>query len=132
MPPAPAGPPDLRVTPVGIEGQVAFRVLPTADRRASDFLDAFRSSLERGIPPRPQSPEERFQIIRAGISCFSTSRQAENKAKRLGLGDYVAELHLPPGQGVCLARWGGRGHMTVWGEAVKLASAVVDIVRIEH
>ena len=126
----PPMPSDLRVVAVLGEGRTVYRVVESDDPASGDFLDSFRSSYELGLPPRRSSPEERFRAIHMGISCFSTARQAEKVAVRWGLGDYVAELLLPGDRGFRLARWGSRGHMTVWGDPVKLSEATVDIVRI--
>lgn len=125
-------PSELRVLPVIGEDHVVYRAVATDDRNSDAYLESFKSSHELGIPPRPSSPEERFRIIHMGISCFSTHRQAEKVARRWGFADYVAELHLPPDEGYSYARWGSRGHMTVWGDPVKLSETPVDIVRIEE
>lgn len=128
---APLGPDQLEVLPVVDEGTVVYRVVRVGDPKAQAFLDSFKSSHERGVPPRPRSPEERFRIVHMGISCFLTARSAAKVGERWGLGTHVAELRLPPNDGFSLARWGSPGHVTVWAEPVKLVRAVVDIVSIE-
>jgi hypothetical protein len=125
-------PSELRVVPVTGEDWVVYRAVETDDRAAETYLGSFKSSYELGLPPRRWSPEERFRIIHMGISCFATARQAERVAVRWSLGDYVAELHLPPDEGFSYARWGSRGHMTVWGDPVKLSETATDIVRIQE
>lgn len=82
------------------------------------------------MPPRRGSPEERFCLIHNGVSFFRTRRQAEKVAMKYELGDYIAEVHLQPDQGICLAEWGSRGHVTAWGDAVKLACMTADIVPV--
>jgi hypothetical protein len=122
---------ELRVIPVD-EPRTVFRVVTTADRQTGDFVDSFKSSDALGLPPRRGSPEERFSLIHTGISCFRTQRQAEKVAARWGKGDFVAELRLVPGEGVCLAEWGSRGHVTVWADPVKLADMTVDIQAVSE
>jgi hypothetical protein len=122
----------LEVVPVEDAVRVVYRVVATADRNEAAFVDSFKSSHALGLPPRQGSPEERFGLIHAGISCFNTRRQAERIAQRWGLGSYIAEVHLAPGAGICLAKWGSAGHMTVWADPVKLAAMTVDIVSVEE
>jgi len=121
---------ELRVIPVEGEPRTVYRVVASPDRTDEEFIDSFRSSHARGLPPRTGSPEERFGLIHTGISCFETRRQAEKVAIRWGLGDHVAEVQLAPDEGICVAEWGSRGHMTVWGDPVKLADMTVDVVAV--
>jgi len=123
--------PTLHVMAVIGEDHVVYRAVETDDREVPALVDSFKSSYELGIPPRRWSPEERFRVIYMGISCFSTARQAEKVAVRWGKGDYIAQLHLPADEGFSFARWGSRGHMTVWGDPLKLSETAVDIVRIQ-
>ncbi|HEX4690200.1 MAG TPA: hypothetical protein VH276_05880 [Solirubrobacteraceae bacterium] len=122
----------LNVVPVEHEARVVYRVVATADRESSELVDSFKSSQMLGLPPRQGSPEARFNLIHSGISCFRTRRQAEKQALRWGLGDYVAEVQLQPGAGICLAEWGSRGHMTIWADAVKLRDMTVDIMAVRQ
>jgi len=124
-------PTDLHVVAVIGEDHVVYRAVETDDCEAPALVDSFKSSYELGIPPRRWSPEERFRVIHMGISCFSTARQAEKVAVRWGKGDYIAQLCLPADEGFSFARWGSRGHMTVWGDPLKLSETAVDIVRIQ-
>jgi len=120
----------LNVVPVEGQALVVHRVVLTPDREHPDFLTSFESSAERGLPPRTGSPEDRFHLIRTGISCFNTLRQAEKTARRLPAGEYVAVVELQPDVGVCVARWGGPGHMTVWYEATALAAMTTRVVDV--
>ena len=122
----------LEVLPIEAAVRVVYRVVATADRNDAAFVDSFKSSHALGLPPRQGSPEERFRLIHAGVSCFNTKRQAERIAQRWGLGSYIAEVRLAPGEGICFARWGSAGHMTVWADPVKLAAMTVDIVSVEE
>ena len=120
----------LNVVPIEVEPRVVYRVVTTDDRQSEDFVDSFRSSRELGIPPRRGSPEARFNLIHSGISCFNTHRQAEKVATKWGKGDFVAEVRLQPGEGICVAEWGSRGHVTVWADPVKLGDMTADIVPV--
>lgn len=73
---------ELRVRPVDGEPRTVYRVVASADRADAAFIDSFKSSYARGIPPRTGSPEERFGLIHTGISCFQTRSQAEKMAIR--------------------------------------------------
>jgi hypothetical protein len=122
---------ELHVVPVD-EPRTVYRVVTTDDRQHADYVDSFKSSEALGLPPRTGSPEERFGLIHTGISCFRTLRQAEKVAQKWGKGGFVAEVSLQPRQGICLAEWGSRGHVTVWGDPVKLADMTVDIEAVQE
>jgi hypothetical protein len=54
------------------------------------------------------------------------------RARGRNIGDYVARLRLRPDEGFDLADTGSRGHLTIWGDSVKLAASVVDIVPLQQ
>lgn len=122
----------LHVLPVDDNVIELYRVVTTADTKADQFVDCFKSSDELGIPPRSGSPEERFCLIHNGVSMFETAQQAAKVAIKWGKGDYVARVRLEPGHGICVAKWGSQGHMTVWGDPVKLAGMTVDTVAVSE
>ena len=48
-------------------------------------------------------------------------------------GDFVATIALAPDQGgLCTARWGAKGHMSLWGEPLTLLLCLTDIVRVDR
>jgi hypothetical protein len=121
---------ELTVVPVEGDERVVYRAVTTTDRQSDEFIECFKSSDELGLPPRKGSPEERFCLIHNGVSFYNTHRQAEKVAKRWGKGDFVAEVRLAPDQGICVAEWGSRGHVTVWSDPVKLAGMTADVVAV--
>lgn len=118
------------VRPVPDRGVVVFRVVATDDREAGAFIDSFKSNSALGKPPRPNSPEGDYLLVHQAISVFDYRYQAEAMARRFPLGDFVAALRLPGAQGLCMARWGSKGHLSLWGEALMLAQTAADIVRV--
>ena len=116
---------------------VVYRIVPTDDRDDPAFVDAFRSHRELGLPPRRHSPEATTPRIHEGISVFESKQIASEvelalRARGNTLGDFVAEVRLVSGQGFTLARWGSRGHLTIFGDAVTLSQAVTDTLPIEE
>ena len=108
-----------------------FRVVGSEDRESEEFRRSFMSSYELGKPPRPNSPEQRYTLIHRAISVFERRYQAAAMASAYPIGDFVATLRLPAGQGgFCTAKWGSEGHMSLWGEALMLAGTTADIVRV--
>jgi hypothetical protein len=120
----------LNVVPVEREPRVVYRAVTTDDFDSPELVESFKSSAALGLPPREDTPEERYEFIHGGISCWRTRRQAEKVAQRWGHGDFVAEVHLAPDEGIYLAAWGSRGHMTVRADPVKLRDMTVDIVAV--
>jgi hypothetical protein len=112
-----------------------YRVVRTADQVSPEFVDDFRSRSELGLPPRRNTPEDVHPQVHEGISVFR-SREALTRvimtARRAGrdLGGYVAELQLTADVGVTYHEWGSPGHLTLWGDAVKLSEAVVDTIEV--
>lgn len=88
------------------------------------------SSYELGNPPRPNSPQQRYTLIHRAVSVFERRYQAAAMANAYPIGDFVATLRLPADQGLCTARWGSAGHLSLWGEPLMLAQSATDIVRV--
>lgn len=121
-------PPELIVTPIAAGPAVeVWRAVATDDRESDAYVRSFMSSHERGKPMIPDSAEEVYRAIHMGISAFQECANAAWVAERFALGDFVAQLRLEPGKGFSYARWGANGHLTIWGDAVKLAASAVDI-----
>jgi hypothetical protein len=123
-------PPEEDIQPIELlEGEElrVFRIVRNADLNALEFVQSFRSHAELGLPPRPGSPELTHPLIYQGISVYESREAAVETARRFPqIGGYVAELLISPDSGVRYLRWGARGHLTLWGEAVKLALTAVD------
>jgi hypothetical protein len=113
------------------EELVVYRIVSTPDREAPAFTDAFRSRSELELPPRAYTPEAATPRVNEGISAFLTFEAAAETAQKFPrLGRFVASVRLVSGEGVTVAEWGARGHLTVFGDAVTLSQAVVDIVPV--
>jgi hypothetical protein len=123
-------PPEDNVEPIELtEGEelTVFRIVRNADMDAPEFVDSFRSHAELGLPPRRRSPEEDHPLLHEGVSVFESRQAAIETARRFPrIGNYVAELRIKPDSEIRYLRWGARGHLTLWGDAVKLALTAVD------
>jgi hypothetical protein len=101
----------------------------------SDLLDdpvlenSLKSNYELSEPPR--KVERLSTAVHMGISSYLSPRDAIDTARKFDkLGDYVAQVRLRPGRGFNYARTGHPGHLTVWGDPVKLLESVVDITPV--
>ena len=112
------------------EELVVYRIVQTDDPGSSEFIDSFRPRSERGLPPRAGTPEEKHPSLAEGISVYLTRHKAAKTARatRYRLGSFTAEVRLRANMGAEIAIWGSRGHLTVWGDPLILASAAADIV----
>lgn len=112
------------------EELVVFRIVRTGDLSAEEFSDSFRSHAELGIPPR--GPETTHPSIYDGISVYDTAEAAVATAQKFPrIGRYVAEMHLRAESGARYLRWGVRGHLTVWGDPIKLAETTVGTISVD-
>ena len=125
------GPPNLVVRPVPAGGLIVFRLVASDQRDSDAFLNSFKSNAALGKAPRRRSPEQSYILIHQGVSVFERRYQAEAMASRFPLGDFVATLRLESGLGLCTARWGSKGHFSLWGEPLTLLRCVADIVRVD-
>ena len=131
MRPPPPLPAELLVHEVPRDEEMTvFRIVTTDDTDSVAFIDSFRSHAELGIPPRRGSPEIAHPAIHRGISVLDRRERAVATAlKWRKLGDFVAAVRLDRVAGATYYIWERpRGHLTVWGDAVKLARATTDIV----
>jgi len=113
------------------EEMTVYRVVVTDVRDCDQFVDCFRSHAELGIPPRRNSPEIVNPAIYHGTSMQDRpDRAAASAIAYPRLGDFVAEVRLDEVAGATYWFWGPPGHLTVWGDAVKLAEATVDILSV--
>jgi hypothetical protein len=119
------------------EGEVCvvYRVVLTDDREDPAFVESFKSREARGLPPRSWTVEGPNPELAAGISAYLERQAAARTAQKAldrgaGFGEYVAEVRLEPAQGLEIAVWGPRGHLTIWGDPLTLARYAVDILPI--
>jgi hypothetical protein len=99
----------------------AYRVVDPAD-----VLASLRSNYERGKAPRRH--ERTATVIHMGLSFYSTEFGAARTAGRFPqIGSAVAAVRLDAGHGFNYAATGPGGHLTVWGDPVKLRLAIVAI-----
>ncbi len=96
-------------------------------------LEDFMSDEDLGEPPPEDADRQTLRMWR-GISVFATEAQARAKATRLPLGDYIAEVEVPPGADLKIERTGGkraRGHHTLWARPEEIARWVTSVVRVK-
>ena len=109
---------------------VVFRIVRIPDPAAEEYIESFKSHAVLGIPPR--GPEQTNPLIYEGISVYDTREAAVETARRVPrIGGHVAELRVRAETGARYARWGPRGHLTLWGDSLKLAQTTVDIMPID-
>lgn len=97
-------------------------------------MEDFRSDRESGKSPFRR--EKAFPELRDGMSAFKSEKAAraqwerirsaaESRGQQVRAGNYIAEVFLEPGEGFDVEDLGEPdGHLTIWGDAAKLASAV--------
>lgn len=105
------------------EELIVYRAVRTSDPADEAIIESFQSSRALGRPARKGSREETDEIIRDGISVFREVHQVP-----AFLGPYVAELRITRAHVTGCADWGSVGHLTVWGEAETLVSAIVRVI----
>jgi len=109
----------------------AFRVVLTDEQDDRTFLESFESNAVLGEQPR--GFEITHPLLHIGISTYQTRDAAEEKARQFPkLGRFVARLVLPSDAGITYARWGGRGHMTIWAEASRLVCCVAEVTPVSE
>ena len=95
----------------------------------------FASDLVAGRSPNGR--EQKFPILQGGMSAFRTRTLAERRWRgmrkravqdgdaEVARGSFIAELDLKPGADFYIEDLGeNQGHLTIWGDATKLAEAV--------
>jgi hypothetical protein len=117
------------------EELTVYRLVPTDDPSDAALLDAFRSRAELQLPPRTWTPEGEHPELNSGLSAFDTIEGARRTAlaaarRQKPLADFIAEVRLTPAAEAEIAVWGSRGHLTIWGDPIKLRDGVVDIVPV--
>ncbi len=124
------------------ETRDVYRFVHTARVDDSESLVRdFESDRERGKAQRGRA--RAIPELHDGMSVFrdlDLARErwrdiaaiARNRGEAVRVGDFVAQVRLTGGQAFSYEDPGDLdGHMTLWGDKVKLASCVVDIVPAE-
>ena len=121
------GPTRIVVGEIGVgERLTAWRIVRSDVAGDPVLLNSLRSHYELGEEPR--KIERSSTLIHMGISVYVNEGVAHGTAQRFpALGDYIARLVLKPGNGFNFARTGQPLHLTVWGDPVKLQTAIADI-----
>src|SRR3954464_13412073 len=109
-------PPEREIVAKPAAGQVLFRLVRDPGGRVEDF----RSPRDRS--PRRPVPSGTPWLLLVGVSMFDSLAGALAVARRRPA--WIAELRLPGGLGIHLARRGPPGHHTVWGEPRVLAGCI--------
>jgi hypothetical protein len=90
------------------------------------LLNSLRSNYELSHAPR--NIERSSTVIHMGISAYTRANTAEQTANKWSkLGGFIAEIDLVPGFGFNFAHTGFPGHLTIWGDPVKLHDAITAI-----
>jgi hypothetical protein len=100
--------------------RVRYRICRNRPAEHSDF----RSNHDIRKPPR--LAETRAAVLHMAVSMFETPGICSALIDRTGgrIGMAVAEVLLPVGHGVCVAKTGGPGHWSVWADAAVLLGGV--------
>jgi len=108
-------------------GYPIYRGVHTDDLDDPGLVDSFRSHYELQQPPRKW--EKELAIAHMGVSFFNDPVQVIRLSRAFPktVGEHVARVELVSGQGVNFALTAAKGHLTVWGDPVKLCERVVEI-----
>ena len=116
---------DIRVRVITAEMRL-YRACVAPDHPAQ--ADSFPSHYELRTPPR--GAELRAAVIHMAVSMFESADPCWSLIDRTRgrLGSHVAELRLPPGRGICVAKTGGPLHWSIWGQPSELHAAITNYV----
>lgn len=107
-----------------------YRVLDDETPTIEDFM----SDEALGEPP-PVNADQATLRMWQGVSVYATETQARNKALRLPIGNFIAELTIPPDAAVTALRTGGkraRGHYTLWGSPEEIMRWITRVVPVRE
>jgi hypothetical protein len=126
------GPERLTVLDVRISsGLQVFRIVRSEVEDDPALENSFRSHYE--LAWKPRGPERSSAVLHMGISVHVNSADAEGTARRFRkIGGYVAQLVLRPGNGFNYAHTAQPGHLTVWGDPLKLCASIDRIRPVAH
>lgn len=132
----------LRRLPIEAERR-AFRFVGTDSIDPADLAPWFISDREDG--KEPDSREREYPELQDGCSMYGTERAAQIRwagmrknaiyhgEQDVRVGAHIAELVLKPEEGFDIEDRDKRDqHLTVWGEAAKLAASVCRVFRAER
>jgi hypothetical protein len=121
--------PELTVTHLlaGQPSVVLYRIVRRRSPEEADFTSAF----VLGHPP-PRRVQQQSAPIWMALSMLSGLDAARSRARLFPvLGGHVARVELNAGEGFALAETIERGHFSVWGDPLKLRTAVTDVYPAE-
>ena len=128
------GPAARKLTVYEIPAEVTlevFRVVKVSSIADPALADSFRSHFELKRPPR--KIEATFIVVHMGVSCWRSEEGARKLATSYPtIGAHVARLEIEGGKGFNASSsvLGGSQHLTVWGDPIKLAAVVTDVVPV--
>jgi hypothetical protein len=110
-----------------------FRLVHVPDADDEHLANSFLSSRAKG--ERPRGREKTVPELRDSVSVYKELEQARDVWRPIRerhpeprIGSYIAEVRLEGSEGFMYEDLDEPdGHMELWGEALKLAAAVVDI-----
>jgi hypothetical protein len=103
-----------------------FRIVRSEVEDDPVLLNSLRSNYE--LSEEPRKVERTSTVLHMGISVYLDRSVARGTALMFPkLGDFIAEVTMTHGHGFNFAHTGHQGHLTIWGDPVKLRTAVVDI-----
>jgi hypothetical protein len=121
--------------------RTVFRFARQASSDDQGFAESFASDREKDA--RPLRREKAYPELMDGMSVFgsleaararweSIREAAEKRGQEVRVGYFIAEVVLAPGEGFEIEDLGEPDeHLTVWGDATKLATAVRRIYSAE-
>jgi hypothetical protein len=108
----------------GAETRTFYRIVKTEEPGLQDFT----SNRALGRPPR--GAELANRQLWEGVSVDTSRRAATNKARKFGLGSFIAELRIPADGPVRFQKTLGSGHYTLWGAPEEIKASVVSILPV--
>ncbi len=109
---------------------VIYRIVRSELEYDPVFVNSFRSHYELGGEPR--GVERSSTAVHMGISVYLSQEAAVRTAlKWPKIGEYVAHARLTAGHGFNFAQTGQPLRLTLWGDPIKLAGAVADVLAVD-
>jgi len=107
--------------------RVVYRIVADVQPTADDF----RSNRDKGFPPRGAEIDD--PALWSGWSVFDRRDEAESRARRYGLGAYLAVMRIPDAWTSDPSRFRktlGPHHYTVWGTFTEVRSFIQAVIEI--
>ena len=121
--------PELTVTHLlaGHASVVLYRIVRHPEPEQADFASAF----VLGHPP-PRRLQKQSAPVWMALSMLSGLEAAQSRARLFPvLGRHIARVELSAGEGFAIAETIEKGHFSVWGDPLKLQSAVTEVYPAE-